>query len=112
MRNLSQGGIPTPLCCVTSLHKASPYTFIAYTPDFKFCTILHALGRDFHAPQLHSGLYSRACLFTQDDHSTTKFPVHQIKSGETHCFDSPLKSILINYSVLKYCSGLINLIKS
>lgn len=34
------------------------------------------------------------------------------KSEETYCFDSSLKSILINYSVLKYCSGLINLIKS
>lgn len=63
-------------------------------------------------PQLHSGLLSRPCLFTEDGHSTTKFPWHQIKSGETHCFDSPLKSILINYSVLKYCSGLINLIKT
>lgn len=47
-----------------------------------------------------------------DDSRTKKFPTCKTKSEETYCFDSSLKSNLINYAVLKYCSGLINLIKS
>lgn len=108
------GSPPPVLCHISSqtlsfTHLLPRSLLLNSVPVSKFCIEQRF---PWNPPQLLSGLLSWACLFTENDHSTTKFPVHQIKSGETHCFDSPLKSILINYSVLKYCSGLINLIKS
>lgn len=63
-------------------------------------------------PQLLPGLLYSGQIFMEHDLSRTKFPTCNTKTGEIYCFDSSLKPIFVNHSVLKYCSALINLIKS
>ena len=117
-RKLSLGRLSTPpvwchmSSCTLRYYNSLQQSWPRSLPLNPVPYYMHPAANSVNSTSATSGLLYSAQICTEDDHSRTKFPACKTKSGETYCFDSSFKPTLINYSVLKCCSGLINLIKS